>query len=36
MISPVMPLARSESMKAAALPTSSMVTLRRSGALCAL
>jgi hypothetical protein len=36
MISPVMPLARSESMKAAALPTSSMVMLRRSGALCAL
>ena len=31
-ISPVMPLARSESMKAAALPTSSMLTLRRSGA----
>jgi hypothetical protein len=36
MISPVMPLARSESRKAAALPTSSMVTLRRSGAWCAL
>jgi two-component system chemotaxis response regulator CheY len=33
MISPVMPLARSEHRKAAALPTSSMVTLRRSGAL---
>ncbi len=36
MISPVMPLARSESRKAAALPTSSMVMLRRSGALWAL
>src|SRR6185369_8575347 len=36
MISAVIPLARSESMKAAALPTSSMVILRRSGALCAL
>ena len=36
MISPVMPLARSEHRKAAALPTSSMVTLRRSGALCSL
>jgi hypothetical protein len=35
MISAVMPLARSDSRKAAALPTSSIVTLRRSGALAA-
>ena len=34
--SPVMPLARSDSMKAAALPTSSIVTLRRKGAWWAL
>ena len=32
-ISPVTPAARSDSMKAATLPTSSMVTLRRKGAL---
>ena len=31
-ISPVTPAARSDSRKAATLPTSSMVTLRRSGA----
>jgi hypothetical protein len=31
-ISPVTPAARSDSMNAATLPTSSMVTLRRSGA----
>jgi hypothetical protein len=35
MISALMPAARSDSRKAAALPTSSMVTLRRIGALAA-
>ena len=34
MISAVMPFAKSDSKKAATLPTSSIVTLRRSGAVC--
>ncbi|MCY1463576.1 hypothetical protein D9M71_814840 [compost metagenome] len=36
MISPLMPDARSEHRKAPALPTSSMVTLRRSGVCASL
>ncbi len=34
MISAVIPFAKSDSKKAATLPTSSIVTLRRSGAVC--